>query len=206
MYLDRLGISFVKQGKHLAPEPLNRSNPPIETLTYNHRELALNHVQPTCTFWRVVKLEALCKRKCFVGWQILIERTRVMGIEVVEYKSNLGCMLVRSSKMLTKLCEFALGTPLVHLANAPSRPWFYGRKQGTRTKLFIFVMLFGDFALSHWPWHQCVANQETRSFVEADNWISGIIWEDIERENVFKPCEKGCINLANAPGLSAVRL
>jgi hypothetical protein len=124
-----------------------------------------------------------------------------MSVEIVQHQAYLGGITILGRKRLTKQREFALGAPLVHLPKPSSREWFNRSEQRTRTKLVILVMLFSNLAFAHWSRQQCIANQETRSFIEAYHRIARIVGLGIQPQDVFKLCEKGSIDGANAPGL-----
>ena len=115
-------------------------------------------------------------------------------------KSELG------GKRLTKQGEFALGAPLVEQPKPASRQRLDGGEQRTRAKLFVLVMLFGNLAFAHRPRQQRITNQETGSLVKAHNWIGRIVGQRVERQDLLQARQKGCIDLANAPGLLQMRL
>jgi hypothetical protein len=204
--LDRFGVAVVKQGQHFTSQVLTGGNPAIQTLTSNHRELALDHVQPTSSLGGVVELKALGKGECLLGTQMLVKRTGVMSVEIVQHQSNLGCLPVGSRKLLTKQGEFALGSSRVYLPNSSSRERLDRCQQHTRTQFLVFIVLLRNLAFAHWSGQQGITNQETRSLIEAYNWIARIIGLGIQPQDVFKLCQKGRIDFANAPGLFQMRL
>jgi len=108
---------------------------------------------------------------------------------------------ILSRKLLTKVAELTLGASLVYLPNSSSRERFDRRKQHTRTQFLVFIVLLGDLAFAHRTWQQGIANQETRSLIEAYQRIARIVGLGIQPQNVFKLREKGSIDFANAPGL-----
>ena len=124
-----------------------------------------------------------------------------MGVEIVHYQADLARIRIRRRKLLAKARELALGASLLDVPDAPSREWFDRGEQDTGTQFLVFIMLLGDLAFAHRAWQQRVANQETRSLIEAHNWIGGIVGHGIQPQNMFKLRQKGRINSANAPGL-----
>jgi len=206
MDLDGLGASILEQGQHFTAQVLHCGDAAIQTLARDHRELTLNHVQPTGALGRVVELKALRKRECLLGTQMLVKRTRVMGVEVVEHQPDLGRIRVHRRKPLTKLAELALGSSLMHLSEPASCQRLDRRQQHTRAQFLILVVLLSNLAFAHGAWQQGITNQETRSLIEADHWRARIVGLGIQPQDMFKLCQKRGINLAQAPGLFQIGL
>ena len=180
--LDTLGASFFEQGKHFAAETFNCRDASVERLTRDRRELALNHIQPACTFRRVDELKAFCQRQGLLSTQVLIERARVMRVEIVEHQPDALGSRIHGRKLLANQRELALRAPLVHLSKPLSREWLDRGEQGCRAELFIFVVLLGDLTFAHGPRQKRLADQETRALVKAHDWVSWIIRQRIERQ------------------------
>src|SRR6266700_3640603 len=161
--LDRFVAPLLEQGKHFTAQVLNCRNPPVQTLARNHGELTFNHIQPTRSLGRVVELEALGERECFLSSQMLIERGGVVGVEIIKHQSDLGRIRILSSKFLTKQGELAFGSSLIDLSKPASTQRLDRGKQDTRAQFLVLVVLLGDLAFTHRAWQQRVANQETGS-------------------------------------------
>jgi hypothetical protein len=65
-------------------------------------------------------------------------------------------------------------------------------------------MLLLNLAFAHWAWRKRVANQEARSLIKADHWVSRVIGQSVQCQNLFKPGQKGGVDRAEAPGLMAM--
>jgi hypothetical protein len=67
-------------------------------------------------------------------------------------------------------------------------------------------VLLGNLTLAHWSRQERIADQEAWSFIKAHHWIGRIIWQRIERQDLFEMCQEGSVNTTNAPGVFAMRL
>ena len=128
-----------------------------------------------------------------------------MGVEIVENQSDALGLRIGSRDLLTKLRELALGAPLRDLPKPSSRQRLDRRKQRTRAKLFVFIVLFLNLAFAHRSRQQDLANQKARSFIKAQHGIGGIIGQRIQRQDPFEMRQKGSVNTTNAPGVFKVR-
>jgi hypothetical protein len=137
---------------------------------------------------------------------MLRERTGVMRSESVKGQPDLGRLRVLRGKCLTQQPELALAALWVYLPKPLAGQRFYRGKQGARAKFFLFVMLLGNFAVAHWPWQQRVANQETGSFIKADDWIGWVIRQAVECQNRLQTCQKRRVDSTDTPGVLQVRL
>lgn len=203
---DAFGASLFEQCQHFLFKPLLCSNSPVQTQARNHTKLALNHIQPACLLRCVDKLKSLCECKRLLGTEVLIKRRSVMRVEVVQHQPYFGRRFVMSGKCLTKVSELVFCSSLIDLAKAHATLGFDRCEQHARAKLLILVMLFGNLTFARCSWYLFVANQETRSFVKADNWKVRVIGLGIHIENVFEPSKKGCSNRTDTPGLFQMRL
>jgi hypothetical protein len=67
-------------------------------------------------------------------------------------------------------------------------------------------VLLLDLAFAHRSRQQDIANQKARSLIKTDNRVGRIIWERIERQNLFEMCKAGSVKSANTPRLFEMRL
>ena len=61
---------------------------PLQAASGQGGELDFNHIEPTGGFWDLMEGEALGERKSLIGRQVLIERTDVMGVEMVLHEMD----------------------------------------------------------------------------------------------------------------------
>lgn len=101
---------------------------------------------------------------------------------------------------------FALGPLGVDLLETLAGLWFDGRQQDPGTELFIGVMLFADLAGLPRYRGQRVTDQETGPLIKTDDRIAQGIGQGIERQNALQVCQKGGIQVPEAPGLGQMRL
>jgi hypothetical protein len=80
---DTFEVAFADEGKHLSTEAVNRRDATVKTGTREGRKLNFNHVEPTGSFGGIDKLKFLGEGKSLVGGEMVVERGRSMGIEVI---------------------------------------------------------------------------------------------------------------------------
>src|SRR5262245_51663693 len=112
---------------------------------------------------------------------MLVERTCSVGVEVIQHQPDLARMRISCRQCLTKLRELTLGASLLNLRKPSSTEWLNCRKQRTRAKLFVLIMLFGNLAFAHRSRQQGITNQEARALVKTHDRIGWIIRQGIER-------------------------
>jgi hypothetical protein len=76
-------ISVFTPGLSLSDELPGFFDALIETLTGEHAEFDFGHIEPTAVFGGVVELETLGKSFSFGRSEGLVERTGMMGVELV---------------------------------------------------------------------------------------------------------------------------
>src|SRR5215203_1907274 len=94
----------------------------IHTLTSEHRELDLGHVQPRAVLWGVVDLQPLQQTPSFTRGERLIQSGRGMGVEIVQNQNDLlGLRVVQIYKLLYAVCPVELGPPLGNADVTPAK-------------------------------------------------------------------------------------
>src|SRR4030095_1297470 len=138
---DLLVISLFDNRQDFSLQLLPRRDAPVQTRADDGRELDLDHIEPTAGLRRVVEVKALGQCEGFIGWQGLVEGTRVMRVQVVLHEPNLFSLGPSRRQRLTKDRVLFLGTLRMYLGQPCPGQRFNRCQQGTGPVLLVGVML-----------------------------------------------------------------
>ncbi len=73
---------------HLPPQSALVRYAPVQALSGHHRDFNLGHIQPTPMFGSVVNLQPFGDAPRFGRFKFLVQRGRVVGVQVVQHQHN----------------------------------------------------------------------------------------------------------------------
>ena len=107
-------------------------------------EFGLGHVQPASVFWRVVPLEAFDRPARFSGRKGFVERSRLVGVEIVLHQHDLRDIgKVRVRQVLENLRIIDRGVAIGHLDMPPAveRREHHEQIGGAVTLILIIIII-----------------------------------------------------------------
>jgi len=120
--LDACGaaVSAFFPGCDFCDQFLTACDAPIKALTAQDPDLDLNHVEPACMFWGVVKLQAAQHASGFSRGKGVVEGSCAVGRQIVEHDPDLrGFSEVDVRELAHAGCEVHSGAPIGDLHRAP---------------------------------------------------------------------------------------
>jgi len=87
---------FNLHGRHVC-------NPTIETLSFEHAEFDLRHIEPATMLWSVMNIQSFRQASGLLGFKGLIERNNVVRIQIVHNQPHLDGIRITFVKHLLDL-------------------------------------------------------------------------------------------------------
>ena len=81
-------IAFLFERMDMSPQVSLIRDTLSQTTTAEHAQLDLGHVEPTAVYWSVVELQTLGDVPRFERLERIVERTELVGIEIVQHHSD----------------------------------------------------------------------------------------------------------------------
>lgn len=182
---DALTVTVRHDGQHFGLQPLLGRDTTLEAETRYGRELDLDHVQPTGRFGCEKELEPLGQSKGFIGRQVLVERTEIVGVQIVQDDTNYVCGRIGGRQSLKECGELSLGATGMNLRQSSARQWFNSRQEGAGTLFGIGVMLLAHLAALHGQWFHHITEEKTRSFVIANHWLERVVRQRVQPQDLL---------------------
>src|ERR1700737_3611712 len=83
-----VGVSILLPSCDFVDEGLFAGDAAIEALGRKNAELRFRHIEPTAMFWRIMPLETLDEPPCFGGGKSFVERSWLVGVEIVLHEND----------------------------------------------------------------------------------------------------------------------
>ena len=136
-----------------------------------------------------------------LGIECLIKSARILGIQVILDESNiLNIPIAREFGQFFHERGIFLLRPLgVHPGKPKARQGFDCHKHTTGPLAFVMIIICVTFARLHRDWHQAVASQLARPFIETDDGPTGIIRQLVQVKQIFHQHQEQAGDLTDAP-------
>ena len=141
-----------------------------------YRQFNLSHVQPTAMDGREVESQLARDAPCFGSWKGVVERTKGVGIEVVQHHVDHACLRVAFvNEVLHAAGEVELGTLSTDLDVPAAGQWLDGQQQAGRATPDVLVVLPGWLTGCRRQRWVDVAQQLRRALVETNDRLGRIV-------------------------------
>ena len=129
----------------------------------------------------------------------LIKRTRRVRVQIILDHPKTGHVWILRGERLHELSIIGFRPAKTHLGESTARQWFDGQQETADAMPFILGVLFFRLSRLHRQRGEPVANELTRSFINADHRLLGIIRLRIQIEQVFQAHEVFPRHMGDAP-------
>ena len=136
-------IAFLFERMDMSPQVSLIRDTLSQTTTAEHAQLDLGHVEPTAVYWSVVELQTLGDAPRFERLERIVERTELVGIEIVQHHSDrLSAGVCLVDQPLHLMSEVYGSAALGHLDVPPSALRFNGRPVQNMNRLRVPLRMY----------------------------------------------------------------
>lgn len=158
---------------------------PVQALARHRGELDFSHVQPASMLGCVMEFELFQQDICLVGWGRVIERTRLVRVQIVHHHPDHLCVRIGLHEALHGLCKVDLGAPLGDPGFPLASRRFAKQHDIGNAAAHILDILPRWLAWLYGLGRTGVVNQLPWRLIEADDRPLPIIRGFIQMEHVF---------------------
>ena len=162
-------------------------------------------------FGCVVDLDLLANAPGFLRFKGLVERGKIMRVEVIQHQDDLLRIRVLDINEVAKdLGKILLRAMRAHRHMPLARQWLKAHEEVTRALSLLFVVKALDLPRFGWDGHPCRTSQLLARFVQTDLRMPCIIGACVDVQHLFHLAHKGGIRFRRntilffEPGLELV--
>lgn len=122
-----------------------------------------------------------------------------MSVEIILHNHNRLCLGIMLGHHLHESGVICFRPLPANIDEAPASQGLNGDEYSTNAVPFILVALTLGLTGCHGQWHQDIANQLTRSLINADQRTLGVISLLVQIQDVFHPPQEQGGQYAQAP-------
>ena len=141
-----------------------------------HTQFNLGHIEPTAMFGRVVELQALCDSCGLRGVESLVQRSQLVGVEIVQHHTDqVGLRICMVHQPRHLMCEVLGRLTSGHFYMTLPSQGLGEHEQVASSASHILIVVTLHSSRLWWDARILVCYQLLGGLIEADNRASGII-------------------------------